>query len=197
MFSPWSLCLTRHIITKSLFSCEILAAPLALVDLWLPVQEPGPARHRYPCVSVLVWTSIGRAGHCYLSVTSPMPLQQPGESITDNIGARHEKRQSQSVTGDLFVPRYQIGRIKVPSLLRDEIFSSVLSWPDQSPKSPAQDRPRCGWLGPRSEECEMVASPLLASHSWAGQGLQTIVSGPGHSYANDGNLGCSYVLCRL
>ena len=102
------------------------------------VQEPGPARHRYPCVSVLVWTSIGRAGHCYLSVTSPMPLQQPGESITDNIGARHEKRQSQSVTGDLFVPRYQIGRIRVPSLLRDEIFSSVLSWPDQSPECPGQ-----------------------------------------------------------
>ena len=163
MFSPWSLCLTRHIITKSLFSCEILAAPLALVDLWLPVQEPGPARHRYPCVSVLVWTSIGRAGHCYLSVTSPMPLQQPGESITDNIGARHEKRQSQSVTGG-----DQIGRIRVPSLLRDEIFSSVLSWPDQSPKSPAQDRPRCGWLGPRSEECEMVSSPRITQLSRTG-----------------------------
>ena len=49
-----------------------------------------------------------------------------------------------------------------------EMRFSPASCPDQTSLPSPQDRPRCGWLGPRSEECEMVASSGITQLSRTG-----------------------------
>ena len=126
------------------------------------------ARHRYPCVSEC-WSGPAWGERSTVTCLSLPPCQGPynsreRESITDNIGAKHEKRLSQSP--EISLSRYQIDWIQVFSEMR---FSPA-SCPDQaSPRGSVlstQDRPSVG--GPRSQVrgmCDGRLSSLPASRS--------------------------------
>ena len=129
------------------------------------------ARHRYPCVSEC-WSGPAWGERSTVTCLSLPPCQGPynsreRESITDNIGARHEKQLSQSVTRSLC---HVIRLIGSECQVFSEMRFSPVSCPDQaSPRGPvlcAQDRPSVG--GPRSQVrgmCDGRLSFLPASRS--------------------------------
>ena len=129
----------------------------------VPGAGPGPGTAIRVCQSVGLDQHRGERDTVTCLSLPPCPSQQPGESITDNIGAKHEKRQSQSLKISLcHVIRCQIGRIRVPSLLRDEIFSCVLT----RPVSPPRHRTGLGvggWVPGQRNVREMVTTPRITA----------------------------------